>query len=125
MKLELKICFQNHVSGNSDSEAARSNQKEKRQMYCGFARLFSTSSRRKKVNVSVMDTLILSAQGIGDTQLGSLGHGFAVSRVPNSNPRVSRWNPRKGFPKGMKSKFHVRILDGFETFQQVRIPWIG
>jgi hypothetical protein len=31
----------------------------------------------------------------------------------------------KGFPKGMKSKFHVRILDGFETFQQVRIPWIG
>jgi len=61
MKLELKICFQNHVSGNSDSEAARSNQKEKRQMYCGFARLFSTSSRRKKVNVSVMDTLITTS----------------------------------------------------------------
>jgi hypothetical protein len=91
MKLELKICFQNHVSGNSDSEAARSNQKEKRQMYCGFARLFSTSSRRKKVNVSVMDTLILRAQGIGamNTTRG-FGFGFAVSRVPNSNPGVSR-----------------------------------
>ena len=97
MKLELKICFQNQVSGSSESEAARSNQKEKRQMYRGFARLFSTSSSRKKAKVSVMDTLILGVFGAQTGALfwghdsrvwfGRLGSGLGV---PNSNPIVSR-----------------------------------
>lgn len=41
-------------------EAAKSNQKAKRQMYCGFARLFSTNSSTKQANVTVIETLILS-----------------------------------------------------------------
>lgn len=59
MKLELKICFHIQVSGRSEREAARSSQKAKRHMYCGFATEFNTSSSRKKARVKVMEMLIL------------------------------------------------------------------
>ena len=65
MKLELRICFHIQVSGSKDRDAARSSQKAKRHMYCGFATLFKTSSSRKKAKVRVIEMLILKRERHG------------------------------------------------------------